>query len=809
MAAFFCLLFQGFASLAYAVPVSVEVDWANWSSDNRVVIKSPAGATLATICDPNNCFNEAANTSYQNTFTFNFPEGLDYIIELEDSFGDAWNGTSLVRVFSDSRLVFQDDGPDVDFDSYTFDVSAQAANDSRSCTALTGAWSGGSATTSASVGVTASLSTQAGGSFAFQANDNLSTVGAFSEPSAEGHTSLTSRFSWDTSASGGSYAHEDGVTGTITFSFDEPIVDPVFHFDRIGGIDSGTANGAHFSLTSAGTLVRLSGTPQFEVHDKFFQRTPHEVMAAGATGETSQTTNAGMAAGSFYVSGVHSSVSFSTEGIGLEGTGGDVFEVAVCAEPTDFSDAPLTYGDATHALISDLRIGAVVDGDSGSLASPDAEGDDNNGSDDEDGVSFPLLQLGSSVTIPVTVTQTNATDGNLQAWIDWNSDGDFDDLGEQLATNLQSANAGTSTINVPVIVPITATPGLTFARFRWSSTLNLGVSTSAPDGEVEDYQVTVVANTTPTPVCPATGSNIAPTGTANQSSTRFGGVAARAIDENTNGVYNNRSVTHTNTEAAPWWDLDLDSDRDIDTITVWNRTDLCCVNRLDDFHLFTSSTPFPNTGNNIVDLITILNDPDVFKYQHSGSVDTNTTVPVVESNRYVRIQLPGVNRILSLAEVQVNSCLPGIEAAKAIEVYDPANTDLYALPGNDVIYTITVSNSGSGAADTNTIEIVDLLPPEIEFWNGDIDAGGPDTYPGSSPVGFRQTSGTGMSLTYGTDVRFGTGTSAPTDFNACSAVSPDGSYRPDLTFICLNPKGVLGTGDPNPEITLSFRARIK
>ena len=68
--------------------------------------------------------------------------------------------------------------------------------------------------------------------------------------------------------------------------------------------------------------------------------------------------------------------------------------------------------------------------------------------------------------------------------------------------------------------------------------------------------------------------NIALKGKASQSSTVYDGDASRAIDDNTEGEYfKANSVTHTNEEANPWWELDLGSPTTVDKLVVWNRTD--------------------------------------------------------------------------------------------------------------------------------------------------------------------------------------------------------------------------------------------
>lgn len=157
-----------------------------------------------------------------------------------------------------------------------------------------------------------------------------------------------------------------------------------------------------------------------------------------------------------------------------------------------------------------------------------------------------------------------------------------------------------------------------------------------------------------------------------------------------------------------------------------------------------------------------------------------------------------------------------LDGAKTTYVFDPFADGLYALPGNDVVYEITVSNSGDVATDTDTIFLVDRIPSEVEFWNGDIDqsadvavTGEPDTYAGSDPVGFSQANGAALTFNYAADVAFSTAATAPTDFGDCTAVVPDNTYRPDLTFICFNPKGSLAQGSPDPEFTVSFRGRIR
>lgn len=80
--------------------------------------------------------------------------------------------------------------------------------------------------------------------------------------------------------------------------------------------------------------------------------------------------------------------------------------------------------------------------------------------------------------------------------------------------------------------------------------------------------------------------NVALIGTANQSSTGYGGDASRANDGNTNGLFGNNSVTHTDDTVVPgspvYWEVALTGDFGINEIALYNRQD-CCGNRLANF----------------------------------------------------------------------------------------------------------------------------------------------------------------------------------------------------------------------------------
>ena len=144
-----------------------------------------------------------------------------------------------------------------------------------------------------------------------------------------------------------------------------------------------------------------------------------------------------------------------------------------------------------------------------------------------------------------------------------------------------------------------------------------------------------------------------------------------------------------------------------------------------------------------------------------------------------------------------------LTVSKTVAIWDPASAGLYAVPGNDVIYTIMAANTGGSAADIDSIVLFDLIPSDITFYNGDIDDGGPET----DPVSFSQTGGAGLTLTYATDVKYSNSVTKPVNFAACT-YSPSAGYDSNVTYICFNPKGAMAAGDPDPTFSVSFRAGI-
>ncbi len=137
---------------------------------------------------------------------------------------------------------------------------------------------------------------------------------------------------------------------------------------------------------------------------------------------------------------------------------------------------------------------------------------------------------------------------------------------------------------------------------------------------------------------------------ATQSSTLMPGFtnASNAVDGNTDGVFADGSLTHTNLDANAWWEVDLGSSVTVSSIVVWNRMD-CCGGRLSDYWVFVSNTPFGATDTPT----TLQNRAGTWSSHQTVQPNPSTSVAVPSAQgRYVRVQLSGTN-YLSLAEVQI------------------------------------------------------------------------------------------------------------------------------------------------------------
>ncbi|HYW78007.1 MAG TPA: choice-of-anchor L domain-containing protein, partial [Thermoguttaceae bacterium] len=207
---------------------------------------------------------------------------------------------------------------------------------------------------------------------------------------------------------------------------------------------------------------------------------------------------------------VSTQANLSFDGVAPNGEVED-YQVQLVGVPEDFGDAPdptyptLAANDgARHQIDWDFHLGPAIDHEPDALPNPTATGDDMDYSSDEDGIVFdtPNLIPGHTIGLTANVVNNslNSNDGYLNAWIDFNGDGDWADTGEQIFTD-QLLATGDNALSFVVPEEIDGVPLMgvtTFARFRFSHISGLSYDgpaadvENAPDGEVEDYRVEIV-----------------------------------------------------------------------------------------------------------------------------------------------------------------------------------------------------------------------------------------------------------------------------------------------------------------------------
>lgn len=216
-------------------------------------------------------------------------------------------------------------------------------------------------------------------------------------------------------------------------------------------------------------------------------------------------------------------------------------------DENDFGDAPDSYGTnktnsgpegigASHILSNTIRLGTAVTDEE--LPSKDgqpnaaANGDDINGTDDEDGVTsfVTLSDTATTYTVGIRVQNVSGANAYLGGWIDFNRDGKFSAT-EGIVQTIATGTNGNVNLNWTGLTGLAA--GDTYARFRINND-PLTVSSfngGGRNGEVEDYALTIRGASSPLDYGDAP--DAAPgTGPGNYNTTLGDGGASHSISPN-------------------------------------------------------------------------------------------------------------------------------------------------------------------------------------------------------------------------------------------------------------------------------------
>jgi uncharacterized repeat protein (TIGR01451 family) len=156
----------------------------------------------------------------------------------------------------------------------------------------------------------------------------------------------------------------------------------------------------------------------------------------------------------------------------------------------------------------------------------------------------------------------------------------------------------------------------------------------------------------------------------------------------------------------------------------------------------------------------------------------------------------------TISETVTVSAGSALTATKTVSNYDPLLEGIYSIPSEEVVYNISGENISPAIIDDGTIIIVDGLPAEVEFYNGDFDENAGN---GITPVEFTDN-GSGLTCC----------AVAHLDYSSTISGTPVWGYVPSAGFdsavryIKISPEGEMsGNGAGTSAFSFEFRARIK
>jgi uncharacterized repeat protein (TIGR01451 family) len=225
-----------------------------------------------------------------------------------------------------------------------------------------------------------------------------------------------------------------------------------------------------------------------------------------------------------------------------------------------------------------------------------------------------------------------------------------------------------------------------------------------------------------------------------------------------------------------------------------------------------NSVPGPHSNASSSQLVGATATPLSLTVRQSGGTSssannaTTGTISAIFAQPVTRVEIRYGNYPLTGSETatgqqgigiqSISYCpMPALTVTKAAASFSTngADPNRFNVPGADVIYTLTVSNSNSSPVDMGTMVLTDPLPAAMSFYNGDIDDTGPlatnfEFVPGASGLSLAASN-----LAYSNNG----GTSY--------AYAPAPGYDTAVNAIRLSPQGSMAA---NSSFSIRFRTRV-
>ncbi|MFK8004717.1 MAG: acetylxylan esterase [Saprospiraceae bacterium] len=260
----------------------------------------------------------------------------------------------------------------------------------------------------------------------------------------------------------------------------------------------------------------------------------------------------------------------------------------------------------------------------------------------------------------------------------------FAPIADQLITNNPFQINATSTSGLPIIFEVISGP-ITMAN-NWVSlngTAGTVIIQASQDGNTffapaANVTQSFEINNPQVPLC-ENSINLALKRPTKQSGTQLGATSYRAVDGNLNGdFFAENSVTNTDWKENAFWEVDLGSISNIETINIWNRTD-CCNENLKEFYVLVSDEPFVSEK-----LSTVLLQNFISPYFIEDIAGSPSQINIDRTGRYIRLQLKNEGAI-TMTELEVIGC-----SDNPNPILKPNLNDLFFYPNPaDSFITIT------------------------------------------------------------------------------------------------------------------------